>query len=65
MYMSNIILQTSLPLINIINFINDFLDTLLEEYCSQHYQENIENIISDVETIYSQYLTDATLPNII
>lgn len=40
MYMSNIILQTSLPLINTTNFINDFLDTLLEEYCSQHYQEN-------------------------
>lgn len=65
MYMSNIILQTSLPLINTTNFINDFLDTLLEEYCSQHYQENTENIISDVETIYSQYLIDATLPSII
>lgn len=32
---------------------------------SKHYQENIENIISDVETIYLQYLTDGTLPSII
>lgn len=40
MYMSNIILQTSLPLINITNFINDFFDTLLEKYCSQHYKGN-------------------------
>lgn len=38
--MSNITLQNSLPLINTTNFINDFLDTLLEEYCSQHYKEN-------------------------
>ncbi len=40
MYMSNIILQTSLPLINTTNFINDFLDTLLEKYCSQHLKGN-------------------------
>lgn len=33
--------------------------------CSNHYQDNIENVISKLEEIYSKYLLDGSLPNIV